>query len=386
MEKILDIINSIAYEKGISVENTTEAIKDALIMTAKKTIDQDMEFSADIDEESKELKLFQMIEVVEDDTEGLDEQIEGKEKYITLTVAKTMDPDLEVGDKINYDLEFENLGRTFSTRLYKEMEFKIQRTIEDGIFNKYKEKVGSIINARVVRVDEHENTYVEMGEVKGIMSRKNRIKGETFKVGDVIRALVKSVRVEKAHGLVVEISRTSPRFLEALLFMEVPEIEDGIITIHGCARIPGERAKIALSSSDPKVDPIGSVVGAKGVRITSVSDVLNGENIDCIEFSPIKEMYISRALSPAIVASIVLTKNPNEDERDSAIISITSDQKARAIGKKGFNIRLTSMLTKTDIEINELEAPAISEIDSDDEGSSDGKSTDLTSLSSLFKD
>jgi len=230
----------------------------------------------------------------------------------------------------------------------------------------------------VNRVDADDNTYVEIGELKGVMSLRNRIKGESYKRGDSIRALLRYVSVDPQFGLFLELTRTSPKFLDSLMASEVPEISDEIVVIINSARIPGERAKIALKSEQMNVDPIGAAVGVKGVRINAVSDELNGENIDCIEYSPIPEVFITRALSPAITQSIKV-----DTEEKKAIINITGDQKAKAIGKSGINIRLASMLTGYTIELNEVEGVAERQVDSNE--TEVEKTKDTSALEDLFK-
>ncbi|MFY9081806.1 transcription termination/antitermination protein NusA, partial [Aliarcobacter butzleri] len=234
------------------------------------------------------------------------------------------------------------------------------------------------------RIDKSDNTYIEIGEIKGILQRKSRIKGEFFKVGDVVKAVVKSVNIDKTNGLLVEISRTSPKFLENLLVLEVPELKDKKIAIEASARIPGTRSKIALSTIDAQIDPIGAVVGVKGVRIGSVSKQLNGENIDCVEYSEIPEIFISRALSPAIVHSVKIEKNPENGEKGKAVVTIPSDQKSKAIGKAGLNIRLASMLTKYDIELIEIGSKTPT-LNNETNAQVDEKTTDTASLEALFK-
>ncbi len=389
MDKIIDILDSIAYEKGLKITDVENALKEALIKTAQKMVDFSLVFDAEIDKENKELKLFQKIEVVNSDDERLSGEVLDQwenpinaENFITIEEAKEIDEDLEIGDFVQYDLEFENMGRNAATILHNNFEYKIQRFIEENLLSKYQNKIGKIISGSVTRVDRAENTFVEIGEVRGMLTRKSRIKGESFKVGDVIKAVVKSVTIDKQNGLVVEISRTSPKFLEALLKLEVPELKDERIFIEASARIPGSRAKIALSSSDPQVDPIGSVVGVKGVRISAVSAQLNGENIDCVEYSSLPEMFVSRALSPAIITSVRIEKSTKEDERDKAIITIPIDQKSKAIGKSGLNIRLASMLTRYDIVLSEtVTEPSLT--GKTDEGQE--KTADTASLEALFK-
>ena len=390
MDKIIDILDSIAYEKGLKIEDVENALKEALIKTAEKMVDHTLKFDAEIDKENKKLNLFQKVEVIdEDDKRLLANAVDEWDKplnidnYMIIDEAKEIDADLEIGDFINYDLEFENMGRNAASILYNNFEYRLQRFIEVNLLAKYQDKVGKIINGTVTRIDREENTYVEIGEVRGMLSRKNRIKGESFKIGDTLKSVVKIVTITKENGLLVELSRTSPKFLEGLLALEVPELKDKRIAIEASARIPGARAKIALSTYDAQIDPIGSVVGVKGVRIMAVSAQLNGENIDCVEFSDTPEMFISRALSPAIISSVKIEPSKSIDERPKAIVTIPSDQKSKAIGRAGLNIRLASMLTRHTIELVETDAIGIQ--DSGNSSKNEVKTKDTTSLEALFK-
>ena len=391
MEKIIDIIDSIAYEKGLNITEVEEALVESLIKTAQKMIDETLTYGASIDRANKKLNLFQKVEVVEDNDsrlEGIEliEEVEcevNKENYISSTEATEIDSDLEVGDFLNYDLEFENMGRNAASILFNNFEFRVQRYIEDNLFKKYNSKVGKTINSVVTSVDRNENTFMEIGEVRAVLPRKNRIKGETFKVGDSVKAVVKAVKVDKQHGLVVEISRTSPKFLESLLSLEVPELKDERIAIESSARIPGVRSKIAISTDEQQLDPIGAIVGVKGVRINAVSKQLNGESIDCVDFSPIDEIFISRALSPAVVNSVKVETPKKDGEKGKAKVTINSDQKGKAIGKAGLNIRLASMLTKYDIEIIEIDG--VTPSSESNEPQSEEKTKDVSSLEALFK-
>lgn len=392
MDKIIDILDSIAYEKGLKITDVENALKESLITTAKKMVDDSLIFDANIDRENKKLELFQKIEVVRSNDERLSGEFLDEygnkintENFITLEEAKDIDSDLEIGDFVNYDLEFENMGRNAATILHNNFEYKIQRFIEENLLNKYKNKIGKTISGTVTRIDRSDNTFIEIDEIKGILQRKSRIKGEYFKVGDTVKAVVKAVNIDKTNGLMIEISRTSPKFLENLLTLEVPELKDGKVIIEASARIPGTRAKIALISQEPQIDPIGAVVGVKGIRISAVSKQLNGENIDCVEYSTIPEMFISRALSPAIISSVKIEKAPIDNERGKAIVTIPSDQKSKAIGKSGLNIRLASMLTKYDIELKEVGSEINSILNNDIPKESQEKSTDTKSLEDLFK-
>ena len=377
MEKILDIIEAIAHEKNISKESAFEAFKEALVNTAKKLTSQSSTFEVILDDDTKTYTINKVITVIADDDEKLEEE---PDSYMSLSEAKEFDESLEIGDQLKEEFILEDHGRTASANLFRELEYHVQRRIEQDLFEKYREKVGTVMLGTVNRIDNEDNTHVEIGELKGILTRRNRIKGESFKRGDTIRALLRYVSVDPQYGLFLELTRTSPKFLEALMANEVPEIADGVVEIVGAARIPGERAKIALKTDQMNVDPIGAAVGVKGVRINAVSEELNGENIDCIEYSPIPEIFITRALSPAITQSIKV-----DQEEKKAVINITGDQKAKAIGKSGINIRLASMLTGYNIELNEVEGVTERQVDSSADAPEMTKTKDTSALEDLFK-
>ncbi|WP_122873393.1 transcription termination factor NusA [Campylobacter showae] len=347
MEKIADIIESIANEKGLEIEDVKERVIRAIINTAKKIYGENYEYDAVIDNATKTLHLYQKITVVEDDDERL---AEDNEHYLGVSEAKKVDSGVEIGDELTYELSTDNLGRTAAQTLHKELEYHIQRLMEEKIFQKYQDMVGHMVFGSVTRVDSEENTFIEIDELRAVMPRKNRIKGEKFKPGDVVKAVIKSVYIDKSMGIKVELSRTSPKFLEALLKAEVPEIKDGLVLIAASARIPGERAKVALVATSPNVDPVGATVGTKGVRINAVTKELNGENIDAIEYSAEPTILITRAMAPAIISSVKI------GEDNKAVVSLVTEQKSKAIGKSGINIRLASMLTGHEIELNELGA------------------------------
>ncbi len=379
MEKIIDIIESIAHEKGLDIKDVEEKVKIALVKTAKRIYGEEYEYGVNISEKTRSLNLYQKVLVVSEDDERLEEK---NESFIPIKAAKEIDSSVEIGDELTYELPLDNLGRTAAATLQRELEFHIQRLVEEDLFKKYQDRVGKLTSSSVVRVDLNDNTFCEINEIKAIMPKKNRIKGEQFKVGDVIKSVIRRVSIDPVYGIIVELSRTSPKFLEKLLELEVPEIKDGIVRIENSARIPGSRAKVALSTSDSNVDPIGATVGARGVRIMAVSKEIKNENIDCIEYSPIPEIFISRALSPAMIKSVKI-------ENDKAIVAINADQKSKAIGKSGINIRLASMLTGYTIEL--LEQEGTTSIQQKQRTSSqtqhtEEKTNDLSALKALFGD
>ncbi len=377
MEKILDIAEAIGHEKGLQPEKVMEALKTAFVQTAKRVIGQNFAFEAHVDEDTKNLKIIQTITVVADDDEKLqDEEI--APAYISLTEAKEYDDQVEIGDQLQIDHDLEDYGRTAASQLHREIEYHIQRLVEDEIYNKYKSKVGTLVSGRVTRVDAQNNTYIEVDEIRAVLPMKSRIKGEIFEVGDHIKAVVRRVNMDKENGMQIELSRTSPKFLEALLELEVPEIAEGSVIIEKSARIPGERAKIALLSTHPQVDAVGATVGVKGVRINAVSQELIGENIDCIEYTTIPELFVSRTMSPAIISHVEIVKN-EDGENEKAIITLPADQKSKAIGKSGINIRLASMLTGMQIELVENDA-----VTTNEDGTVEEKKESVDALEALF--
>ncbi len=377
MEKILDIAEAIGHEKGLLPDKVMEALKTAFVQTAKRVIGQNFAFEAQVDEDTKNLKIIQTITVVADDDERLQDE-ELAPAYISLTEAKEYDDQVELGDQLQIDHDLEDYGRTGASQLHREIEYHVQRLVEDEIFNKYKSKVGTLVSGRVTRVDAQNNTYIEVDEIRAVLPMKSRIKGEIFGVGDHIKAVVRRVNMDKQNGMQIELSRTSPKFLEALLELEVPEIAEGSVIIEKSARIPGERAKIALLSTHPQVDAVGATVGVKGVRINAVSQELLGENIDCIEYTTIPELFVSRTMSPAIISHVEIVKN-EEGENEKAIITLPSDQKSKAIGKSGINIRLASMLTGMQIELLENDA-----VTTNEDGEIEEQKDNVDALEALF--
>ncbi|CAA6808670.1 MAG: Transcription termination protein NusA [uncultured Sulfurovum sp.] len=380
MEKIVDIIEAMAHEKNISLDSAVDAFKEALIKTAKRCTTYSSAFEATVDMDVRDYSVEQVITIVKGDDERLESE---PDAVMSLEEAQEeYGEDLELGDQLRSPFILEEHGRTASFNLFKELQYHIQRQVEQDLFTKYKEKVNTVMIGTVNRVDDDDNTFIEIGELKGLLSQRNRIKGEKFKRGDTVKALLRFVSIDPEMGMFLELTRTAPKFLEKLMAKEVPEIEDESVQIMASSRIPGQRAKLALKTDFPNIDPIGAAVGVKGTRINAVSSELNGENIDCVDYSPIPEVFITRALSPAIAQSVKVTSTTEK----KAVVNITSDQKAKAIGKSGINIRLASMLTGYTIELNEIEGVT------DRTGESSGnispeteKTTNTDALADLFK-
>lgn len=349
MEKIVDIIELIACEKGLEPKVVAQVVKDTIIKVAKKQFGEELNYIIEEDEKHRTFRLIHSVLVCADDDERITSD---PHNFIALSKAKEESgSDVSINDEIHHEISLENMSRNAVNMLFSDLEYHIQRTIENQLFVSFKEMLGKLVSGQVIAIDEQENTFVEIQDIRAVLPLKNRIKGEKFKVNDTISCIVKFVRFQK-DGLYVELSRTTPKMLEALLEQEVPEIKDGEVIIQKCARIPGDRAKVALFSTSPRIDPIGSSVGTRGVRINAVSRKLNGENIDCIEYAEIPEIFISKALAPAQIISVKILSNTEEEKK--AQVHIMSDQKSKAIGKNGVNIRLACMLTGFEIELVEL--------------------------------
>lgn len=386
MEKIVDIIELIACEKGLEPKVVSQVVKDTIIKVAKKQFGEELNYIVEEDAKNRTFRLIHSIAVCADDDERA---VSEPQNFITLSRAKETSDEVSVGDEIHHEISLENMSRNAVNMLFLDLEFHIQRTIENQLFTQFKDMLGKIISGQVIAIDEQENTYVEVQDIRAILPLKNRIKGEKFKVNDTISSIVKHVRFHK-DGLYVELSRTTPKMLEALLEQEVPEIKDGEVIVQKCARIPGDRAKVALYSTSPRIDPIGSTVGTKGVRINAVSRRLNGENIDCIEYSEIPEIFISKALAPAQIIAVKILSNTDEEKK--AQVSIMGEQKSKAIGKNGVNIRLACMLTGFEIELVEIvKEKSASDDESTQESEDSAKESKeskvgIDALESLFKE
>ncbi|RAX58419.1 transcription termination/antitermination protein NusA [Helicobacter monodelphidis] len=376
MEKIVDIIELIACEKGLKVENVTEAVQRALIATAKKVHNENYTYGANLDTETKKISLYRKIVIVENDDKRLENDPQG---FMSLSEAYKLNKDFEVGDEAHDDIELEEMGHTGVNILFKELEFHIQHLVEIQLFEKYQSQIGRIVTGTVVRIDDKENTFVDIEGVRALLPMKNRIKGEKFQMGSIVKAILKFVSIDRKNGIAIELSRTTPKFLEELLKLEVPEIHDSEVIIHKCARIPGERSKVAISSNSPKIDPIGATVGVKGVRINAVSKELKNENIDCIEFSEIGEKFVARSLAPALISSVRIEES-KDSEQKKAIVMLPGEQKSKAIGKNGINIRLATMLTGYEIELIEQNNILVPQ-----QSNATEEKADISTLASLFK-
>ena len=284
-------------------------------------------------------------EIYRNRTVVADGEVKDGNREISLTEARQIDEDYEVGEEVSENVDFAGFGRRAILTLRQTLASKILELEHDSLYNKYKDRVGEIVSAEVYQIWKKEMlcVYDEGNEL--ILPKTEQIPSDFYRKGEAVRAVVARVDNTNNNPKII-LSRTSPVFLQRLLEAEVPEIHDGLITVRKIARMPGERAKIAVESYDDRIDPVGACVGVKGSRVHGIVRELRGENIDVINYTQNISLFITRALSPATVNSVRI----HEEER-KAEVYLNPDQVSLAIGKSGLNIKLASMLTEYTIDV-----------------------------------
>lgn len=274
-----------------------------------------------------------------------DGEVQDENKQISLTDAQKIEPDYEVGEEVSEEVNFSKFGRRAILNLRQTLASKILELEHDSLYNKYKDKVGNIVSGEVYQMWKREVLLIDDEGNELHLPKSEQIPSDSYHKGETVRAIVLRVDNENNNPRII-LSRTSPQFLERLLEAEVPEINDGLITIRRVARMPGERAKVAVESYDERIDPVGACVGVKGSRVHGIVRELCNENIDVINYSSNTQLFIQRALSPAVVSSITL-----DTENRKAEVYLQPDQVSLAIGRSGMNIKLASMLTEFTIDV-----------------------------------
>ncbi len=274
-----------------------------------------------------------------------DDELEDPNTQITLTAAKKIDDDYDVGEDVTDEVKLEDFGRRAILNLRQNLASKILELEKDNIYGKYKKKIGDIVTGEVYQVWKKEILVLDDEGNELILPKTEQIPTDFFRKGDSIRAIVLKVELRNNTPLII-LSRTSHVFLERLFELEIPEIFDGLITIKKIVRVPGERAKVAVESYDERIDPVGACVGMKGARIHGIVRELRNENIDVINYSTNIQLYIKRSLNPAKITSIRI----NEPEK-RAEVYLKPEEVSLAIGKGGLNIKLASQLTGYEIDV-----------------------------------
>ncbi|MDD4032541.1 MAG: transcription termination factor NusA, partial [Bacteroidales bacterium] len=299
----------------------------------------DENFDIIINIDKGDLEIWRNRVVVEDD------QLTDPNLQASLTEAKSIDEDYEVGENLTDEVKLEDFGRRSILALRQNLAARILELEKGNIYTKYKDREGEIITGEVYQVWKRETLIVDDDGNELVLPKSEQIPGDHFRKGDAIRAVVHRVEMKNNNPMII-LSRTSPVFLERLFEQEVPEIFDGLITIKKIVRIPGERAKVAVESYDERIDPVGACVGMKGSRIHGIVRELRNENIDVINFTNNIQLFISRALSPAKITSVKIIEAEKRAE-----VYLKASEVSLAIGKGGFNIKLAGQLTGYEIDV-----------------------------------
>jgi N utilization substance protein A len=341
--------------KSIDRPTMMSVLEDVFRNMIIKMYGSDDNYDIIINIDKGDFEIWRNREVVEDG------EVEDPNRQISLTEAKRIDDDYEVGEEVTDEVKLADFGRRAILALRQNLTARILELEKNNLYSKYKDRIGEIITGEVYQVWKKEIMVLDDEGNELIMPKTEQIPSDFFRKGDSIRAVV--VRVEMRNNTpIIVLSRTSPVFLERLFELEVPEIFDGLITIKKIVRIPGERAKVAVESYDERVDPVGACVGMKGSRIHGIVRELRNENIDVINFTSNIQLYITRALSPAKITSIRL------DERGKrAEVFLQPEEVSLAIGKGGFNIKLAGLLTGYEIDVfREADTPDEEDVNLDE--------------------
>ena len=336
---LIDTFKDFKETKNIDRTTLVSVIEDSFRSVLQKTYGSDENFDVIVNPDKGDFEIYRNRVVVEDG------QVQNENAEISLSEAQQIDKDFEVGEEVSEKVEFAKFGRRAILTLRQTMASKILDLEHDNLYNKYVDKVGQIVSGEVYQVWKREMLLLDDEGNELLLPKNEQIPGDFFRKGETARAVV--LRVDNLNNNPkIILSRTSPDFLRRLLEQEVPEINDGLITVQRIARIPGERAKIAVESYNERIDPVGACVGVKGSRIHGIVRELHNENIDVINYINNIKLFIQRALSPASVSSISL-----DEEKKKAEVYLQPDQVSLAIGKNGDNIKLASMLTGYTIDV-----------------------------------
>ncbi len=336
---LIDTFSEFKDLKNIDRPTMMRVLEDVFRSTLVKKFGTDENFDIIINIDKGDFEIWRNREVVEDD------ELVDPNTQISLSAAKRIDDDYEVGEDVTDEVKLADFGRRAILSLRQNLTSRILELEKDHIYGKYKDRIGEIVTGEVYQVWKKEIMVLDDEGNELILPKVEQIPSDYFRKGDTLRAAVVRVEMRNATPLII-LSRTSPVFLERLFELEVPEIFDGLITIKNIKRIPGERAKVAVESYDERIDPVGACVGMKGSRIHGIVRELRNENIDVINYTNNLQLYISRALSPAKVSMIKI-----DEENKRADVYLQPDQVSLAIGKGGSNIKLASQLTGYEIDV-----------------------------------
>ncbi len=336
---LIDTFSEFKKNKSIDRVALIRVLEDSFRSVLIRLFGTDDNFDVIINTDKGDFEIWRNREVV------ADEDLEDENLQISLTAARKLDDDYEIGEEVTDEVRFADFGRRAILTLRQNLSARIMELENDAIYNHYKELVGNIVSGEIYQIWKKEILVLDDEENELILPKSEQIPSDYFRKGDTVRGVVSKVEFINNKPKVI-LSRTSPVFLERLFEMEVPEINDGLITIKKIVRQPGERAKVAVESYDDRIDPVGACVGMKGSRIHGIVRELRNENIDVVNYTTNTQLYIQRALNPAKVSSIKIF-----EDTMSAHVYLKPEEVSLAIGRGGLNIRLASQLTGYELDV-----------------------------------
>lgn len=366
-KEILLVVDAVSNEKGVDQDIIFEAIEIALATATKKRYDNDVDIRVSVDHDTGDYETFRRWEVVEDDA------MEHPERQTTLSAAQFDDAELQLGDFVEEQAESIVFGRIAAQTAKQVIVQKVREAERAQVVEAYKDRIGELVMGVVKRV-ERGNVYLDLGSnADAIITREEMIPREAMRPGDRIRGYLKEINTE-VRGPQLFISRTNPHFLMELFKIEVPEVGEGLIEIVAASRDPGLRAKIAVKSNEPRIDPVGACVGMRGSRVQAVSNELAGERVDIVLWDENVAQFVINAMSPAEVESIVVDEDSNTMD-----IAVSEDQLSQAIGRGGQNVKLASELTGWKLNV-------MSEAEADEKSEAEGEQTQKMFMDALDVD
>ncbi|MES2630057.1 MAG: transcription termination factor NusA [Bacteroidota bacterium] len=348
---LLESFSEFKEFKNIDRVTMMSVLEDVFRTMLRKRFGTDENFDIIINIDKGDLEIWRNREIIDD------EMLEDDNTQIAYTDAIKIEPDFEIGEEVSEEIKLEDFGRRMVLALRQNLVSRILDLEKDGVYSKYKERVGEIITGEVYQVWKKEVLILDEEGNELILPKSEQIPSDFYKKGETVKAVVAKVEMRNNNPVVI-LSRTAPEFLERLFEQEVPEIFDGLITIKKIVREPGERAKVAVESYDDRIDPVGACVGMKGSRIHGIVRELKNENIDVINYTANNQLLIARALSPAKISSITL-----DNEGNKADVFLKPDQISLAIGKGGHNIKLASKLTGYQIDVYREASDEVDDVD-----------------------
>ena len=348
---LIEIFKDFKEFKNIDKQTLINVLEESFRSVIAKMYGTDANYDVIINPDKGDLEVYRNRLVMEDD------DVANENTQIALSDALKLDDEAEVGEEVTDRVDFSVFGRRMILNLRQTLATKILDLKKEDLYMRYSDKLGQIVSGELYQVWKKEMLLLDEENNELYLPKQNQIPTDFYRKGDTVRAVVVQVDNKNQNPKII-LSRTSPLFLQRLFEQEVPEVHDGLIGIKNIARIPGERAKVAVQSFDDRIDPVGACVGIKGARIHGIVRELRNENIDVINYSSNINLYIQRALAPAKISSMTIN-----DEEKKAEVYLKSEEVSLAIGKGGYNIRLASMLTGYEIEVyREMEGEDIEDI------------------------